>query len=203
MHVYIIDAVATLSDPKRARLSAPERILRATAYRIVQSGAVALTMQEVAEEAEVSKGLIHYHFHDKDTLLARLVEWMVAHLVQRERDALAHSTPRSALDDLWMWVAGELERGHVRVLIELGEWRSDLVHRASKSAARMRREASAATLERLFGMLELRARVPAALVADVVVAFVDGLAISTGTDGERNPRPAFDVFWLSLLSLAE
>jgi AcrR family transcriptional regulator len=195
--------VATASDPKRGRLSAPERILRATAYRTVQSGAIALTMQEVAEEAEVSKGLIHYHFHDKDTLLARLVEWMAHHLVQRERDALVHSTPRSAMDDLWSWVAGELDRGHVRVLIELGEWRSDLVRRSCRGAARLRREASADTIERLFALLELRPRVPAPLVADVVVAFVDGLAVVTGMDGERNPRPAFDVFWLSLLSLAE
>lgn len=195
--------MATASDPKRTRLSAPERILRATAYRIVHSGAVALTMQEVAEEAKVSKGLIHYHFHDKDTLLARLVEWMVGHLVQREHEALAHSTPRSALDDLWSWVVGELERGHVRVLIELAEWRSDLVHRASRSAIRMRREAATATVTRLFTLLELRPRVPSGLVADVVVAFVDGLAVATGTDGERNPRPSFDVFWLSLLSLAE
>lgn len=160
-------------------------------------------MQEVAEEAEVSKGLIHYHFHDKDTLLARLVEWMTLHLVQRERGALAHSTPRSAMDDLWSWVAGELDRGHVRVLIELGEWRSDLVRRACRSTARLRREAGAETVERLFALLELRPRIPAPLVADVVVAFMDGLAVASAMDGERNPRPAFDVFWLSLLSLAE
>jgi AcrR family transcriptional regulator len=195
--------VATVSDLKRARLTAPERILRATAHRIVESGAVALTMQEVAEEAEVSKGLIHYHFHDKDTLLARLVEWMTRHLVQREQDALAHATPRSALDDVWGWIAGEMERGHIRVLLELAEWRSDLVRRASRNAARGRREAAGHTVERLFTLLELRPRVPPPLVADVVVAFIDGIAMSASLDSERNSRPAFDVFWLSLLSLAE
>lgn len=195
--------MATVSESKRARLSAPERILRATATCIVHSGAVSLTMQEVAEEAEVSKGLIHYHFHDKDTLLARLVEWMTQQLIAREAAALARSTPRSALDDLWHWLWGEIERGHLHVLLELGEWRNDLVHRASRASTRARREAAAGTVSQVFSLLELRPRVPPQLVADVVVAFVDGLAAAARADGERDPRAAFDVLWLSLLSLAE
>lgn len=160
-------------------------------------------MQEVAEEAQVSKGLIHYHFHDKETLLARLVEWMARQIVQREHNALVDSSPRTALDDLWKWLAGELDRGHVRVLIELGGSRSDLVHRSSRAALRLRRDEAAVTVERLFGLLELRPRVPPRLVADVIVAFDDGLAIAAGSGAEHDPRAAFDVFWLSLLGLAE
>src|SRR6476661_7614582 len=106
----------------RPRADAAERILRAAIRCIVTSGAAALTMHEVAEEAGVSKGLIHYHFHDKETLLARVVEWMTRNLVARERAALAESTPRHAIDDLWAWLSAELERGHVRVLMELTQW---------------------------------------------------------------------------------
>ena len=100
----------------RPRAGAAERILRATARVIVERGATALTMSDVAEDAGVSKGLIHYHFHDKETLLARLAEWMTRNLVARERAALAESTPRHAIDDLWGWLEGELERGHIRPL---------------------------------------------------------------------------------------
>src|ERR671932_2146641 len=107
----------------RPRAGAAERILRATARTIVATGAVALTMSDVAEEAGVSKGLIHYHFHDKETLLARLVEWMTRNLVAREAAALAESEPRQAIEDLWRWLAEELERRHIRVLNELAEWR--------------------------------------------------------------------------------
>ena len=99
---------------RRPRLEAAERILRAAVRCIVASGAAALTMHDVAEEAEVSKGLIHYHFHDKDTLLARVVEWMGQNLVSRERAALENSTPRHAIDDLWAWLSAELYRGHLR-----------------------------------------------------------------------------------------
>ncbi|HEX5435656.1 MAG TPA: TetR/AcrR family transcriptional regulator [Gemmatimonadaceae bacterium] len=188
---------------RRSRPDAADRILRATVRCIVDAGAVALTMHDVAEEAGVSKGLIHYHFHDKDTLLARAVEWMARHLVMRERAALAESTPRRAIDDLWGWLASELERGYVRVLIELAEWRNPRVRNAVRASATARREVASASVEHLFSLLGLRPRLPAALLADVVVAFIDGLAISKGLEQERNARAAFDVFWLSLLSLAE
>jgi AcrR family transcriptional regulator len=160
-------------------------------------------MHEVAEEAGVSKGLIHYHFHDKETLLARMVEWMTQNLVARERAALAASTPRGAIDDLWAWLSAELERGYLRVLVELAEWREPLVRGAVRSAATARRAAAISSIERLFTLLDLRPRVPTALLADVVVAFTDGLAVSTGLETDRDPRAAFDVFWLSVLNLAD
>ena len=191
------------SSERRPRVDAAERILRAAVRRIVISGAGALTMHEVAEEAGVSKGLIHYHFHDKETLLARMVEWMARNLVAREREALVHSVPRHAIDDLWAWLSAELERGHVRVLLELAQWRGPLVERAVHAAYLARRSAAAASIDSLFALLALRPRVPAPLLADVVVPFVDGLAAATGIDPEFNARAAFDVFWLSLLSLAE
>lgn len=187
----------------RPRADAAERILRAAIRRIVTSGAAALTMYEVSEEAGVSKGLIHYHFHDKETLLARMVEWMTRSLVGRERAALAESIPRHAIDDLWKWLESELERGQIRVLLELAEWRGPLVQSAIRNSAIARRDASAASIEHLFSLLGLRPRIPAPLLADVVVAFIDGLAIAIGIDREKNARAAFDVFWLSLLSLTE
>jgi len=192
-----------LRPEKKPRPDAADRILRATARAIVHSGAVAVTMSEVAEEAAVSKGLIHYHFHDKETLLARLVEWITRSLLERERSALADSAPRQAVDDLWRWLEGELGRGHIRVLNELSEWRGELVMRSIRESARSRRVAAADTVEHLFQLLGLRLRVPSGLVADVVVAFMDGLAVSSVVAPEANPRASFDVMWLALLGLAE
>lgn len=196
---------ATPRPERRARPDAAERILRAAVRRIVTSGAASVTMHEVAEEAGVSKGLIHYHFHDKETLLARVVEWMTRGLVARERAALADSTPRHAIDDLWSWLDAELDRGYLRVLLELAEWREPLVQNAIRMSAALRREAAAQSIDQLFTLLALRPRIPPALLADVVTAFVDGLAIAThvAPPPDRMPRAAFDVFWLALLGLAE
>jgi AcrR family transcriptional regulator len=80
-------------------LSTPERILYAAAARIVASGTANLSMQDVADTAGVSKGLIHYHFHDKETL-TRPIEWMTHESVEREAATLARSTPKTAVDDL-------------------------------------------------------------------------------------------------------
>jgi hypothetical protein len=128
---------------------------------------------------------------------------MTRNLVERERAALAQSTPRHAIDDLWAWLSGELERGHVRVLLELAQWRGPLVRNAVRASAKARRAAAEMSVDQLFSLLALRPRIPPALLADVVLAFVDGLAVATGIDPELNSRAAFDVFWLSLLGLAE
>jgi AcrR family transcriptional regulator len=196
--------MASSLDPDgRPRQTAADRILQATAHTIAERGAGALTMSDVAEEAGVSKGLIHYHFHDKETLLARVVEWMTRQLVDRERAALANSTGRTAIDDLWKWLESELQRGHMRVLIELSEWREALVQREIEMAMRLRREATVETTARLFQLLSLTPRVPMDLLGETVVAFRDGLVISAARDPESNPRAAFDVFWLALLCLAD
>ena len=185
------------------RPSTPVRILHAAAARIVTEGTANLSMQDVADAAGVSKGLIHYHFHDKETLLTRLIEWMTRESIARENATLVRSTPKTAVDDMWLWVAGEIERGHLRVLNELAQERGQLISQAVRAAAKARRQAAEFTVERLFTILELRPRVPVPLLADVVVAFIDGLAIHAWLAPEANHRVAFDVFWLSLLSLAE
>ena len=190
------------SAPDR-RLSTPERILYAAAARIVASGTANLSMQDVADAAGVSKGLIHYHFHDKETLLTRLIEWMTQESIDREAATLALSAPKTAVDDLWTWVAGEIDRGHLRVLNELAQERGPLISDAIRRSARVRREAAMVTVDRLFALLELRPRVPVQLLADVIVAFIDGLAIHASLAPDANHRVAFDVLWLSLLSLAE
>ncbi len=188
---------------RERRPSTPIRILHAAARQLVSAGASSLSMQDVADAAGVSKGLIHYHYHDKETLLTRLIEWVTRESVARERAALARSTPRTAIEDLWTWLEAELASGHLRILSELAQERGPLVREAARRAADARRDAAMSTVVRLFAILELRPRVPEPLLADVVVAFVDGLALHAVLAPEANHRVVFDVFWLSMLSLAE
>lgn len=159
----------------------------------------------------MSKALIHYHFIDKETLLARLIEHLTRDMVAREREALKrfeHEHNPLAVDALWGWLEAELERGSINVLLELDAYRGAAVQAAARKAAAARLAAAQETVERLFTILELRPRIEPALLAAVHLAFVDGLAIRTALarDAERSPTPprvAFDVFWLAMLSLAE
>jgi acetyl-CoA acetyltransferase len=77
------------------------------------------------------------------------------------------------------------------------------VREAVRRAGVARRDAAAESAAALFSAFGLRPRVPPPLLAEVIVAFVDGLAVDAALAPEREPRVAFDVFWLSLLSLAE
>ena len=159
----------------------------------------------------MSKALIHYHFVDKETLLARLIDQLTRDMVAREREALKrfeHEHNPLAVDALWEWLAGELERGSINVLLELDAYRGPAVQAAARQAAAARQSAAQDTIERLFRILELRPRIEPALLAAVQVAFVDGLAIRSGLarnaeGASASPRVAFDVFWLAMLSLAE
>ena len=185
------------------RPKAAERILRGTAERLIAMGAAELSMQHVADAAGVSKALIHYHYHDKESLLEQVVIWATSQLLERERAALEGATASTAVDALWRWLDEELDGGHLRLLLELGQYRVPRVRVAVQESLRMRRDAATESIRHLFELLELRPRVPVELLASVVVAFIDGLAGHPRGDDGRDDRVTFDVFWLSLLSLAE
>src|SRR3954468_11014574 len=52
-----------------------EELLQAACRIIARSGARKLSMRDVAEEAGVSKALLHYYFCSRDELLARAYEF--------------------------------------------------------------------------------------------------------------------------------
>lgn len=185
---------------RAAAAAAPDRILDAALRRIVTAGALDTSLGDIAEEATVSKALIIYHFRDRDTLLARLVDRVVGQLVTRLRDALEGQQSALAVDALWDWLEHELRLGTIPLLAELSRDRGPTVRDASRRAATARREATTEAVVRLFAALSLKPRVPAELLGEVTVAFEDGLALS---DRGADRRVAFDVFWLALLNLAE
>lgn len=191
------------AEPPATELDAATRILHAAADLLAERGVARFNLQDVAESAAVSKGLIHYHYHDKDTLLTRLVEALGAEIAARRARALADSTPASVIDDMWGWLRGELRRGHLRVLQELAREPGELVRAAVFAAHRLRHDSAEASLERLFALLALRPRVPAPVLASAVVAFEEGLVLGGTIDPAQEARVVFDVFWLGVLGLVE
>ncbi len=179
------------------------KILTATASRLLVAGAAKLNMQDIADEAGVSKGLIHYHFATKDALLARTVDWLTTQIEERESRALEAATAQTAIEALWRWLTQELLTGHVRILADLAHYPSATVDTSVRVSGHRRRDSAARTVDALFAILELRPRVPASLLADVVLAFNTGLAVDWAFVADAERRVAFDVFWLAMLSLAE
>jgi AcrR family transcriptional regulator len=187
----------------KARGNAAERILAAAAECVSALGAAQVSMQAVADGAGVSKALIHYHFRDRDELLARLTDWLTVELVRGEEVALDGAAPQEGLDARWAWLDDALESGRLRALVELGLERGAPVRQAVRRSREARRAQATLSMERLFAAMGLQPRLPPPLLADVTVAFEEGLAGEVALEPDTNRRLRFDVFWLSVLNLAE
>ena len=190
-------AVVTTSADARLR------IVDAGARCIAREGVAGASMAAIAMEAGVSKALLHYHYHDRSRLLAEIVERIGMRTIERERVAIDESDSMGGLDALWQWLEGELHRGELAALAELALAREAPVRRATRATATERRRSAARTIERLFTELDLTPRVPAPLMADAAVAFIDGLALDVANGSAREPRVSYDIFWLALLGLTE
>jgi len=186
-----------------AAVDARVRIVDAGVRCIAREGVVGASMAAIALEAGVSKALLHYHYHDRSTLLAEIVERIGVRTIERERVAIDESGGMGGLDTLWRWLDEELRRGELVALAELTLVREAPVRRITRSVASDRRRSAARTIERLFAELDLTPRVPAPLMADAAVAFIDGLALDVANGSVREPRVSYDIFWLALLGLGE
>jgi AcrR family transcriptional regulator len=189
--------------PVEPRAPATRRILDAARDLVAQGGAAQLSMGDVAARAGVSKALVHYHFTDKDSLVSALVEEVGRGIVDRERAAVTAGDAGHALDVYWQWLEGELHTGDAQILTALSEYDSERVRMLSRRVATDRRAVAVDHVSRVFESLSLAPRVPAALVAETIVAFIDGLAMAYALDPTRDPRPAFDVLWLALITLSD
>lgn len=68
--------------------STQQQILDAVQAVIVRDGVRGATMRQVAEEADVSLGLLSYHFDDKDTLILAAFDRATTRLLAASHDAL-------------------------------------------------------------------------------------------------------------------
>ena len=186
-----------------AASDARARIVDAGVRCITREGVADASMAAIALEANVSKALLHYHYHDRATLLAEIVDRLAVRLVTRERAAIDRTDGAGGLDALWSWLEAELRRGELACFVELALVREGAVRTASRAAANHRRRSATRTVERLFAQLGLMPKVPAPLMADASVAFTDGLAVDVANGTSRDPRVSFDIFWLALLGLTE
>ena len=199
-----------MSAPLRggAGAAASRRILEAAVRVLVRDGVADGSLGAIAQDAGVSKALLHYHFLDRERLLAAAVVLLGDRVRLRERDALRNDEGDQPVDALWRWLGGELRRGELRLLLELGALRSAPVRAAALDVARERQAAAGETVGETFTRLGLVPRVAAELVAAAWVTFVDGVAVGLsprpdGPTASSESRVAFDVFWLAALGLAD
>lgn len=98
-----------------------EDIMDATHRALVEHGFAALTMQDIADEAEKSKGLLHYHYDTKQDLLVAFFD----HLIEQWREPPEEHEGKPPAEHLRDFVRGGLvdngeeEWGFVTAVVEL------------------------------------------------------------------------------------
>jgi AcrR family transcriptional regulator len=177
------------------------KLLDAAASILQAEGAAGVSVQRIADAAGTSKGLVHYHFPDKDALLSACAERLTTQLVNADQAALATSTAESALDDLWKGFEASVRAGTRRALIALAADATPATGAALAASAARRRDSAAATFARLERLLGFAPRVPRTALAGALVALTDGLALERSVSTPAQVRPSFDAFWLAVLTI--
>jgi AcrR family transcriptional regulator len=111
----VIETTATRAqDSKRARRERRREELLDVADRVTQRRGVAVSMDEIASEAGITKPVLYRHFGDKDGLYEALTERYVDELKTALKPATKASEPRdrlaAAIDAYLAYVEREPER---------------------------------------------------------------------------------------------
>ena len=95
-------ATQATGTPSGAPLSEREVQLVRSTYRVmVRQGGHRLSLQDIADDAGVSKGLLLYHFKSKDNLLLAAMRWALDRTAKRIREGIAGApNARAALGAL-------------------------------------------------------------------------------------------------------
>ncbi len=66
--------------PKLEATERRDQVIRATYKAFLDKGAAEVTLQDIAEYAGCSKGVVAYHFHSKEEVYVALLEWLIAEI---------------------------------------------------------------------------------------------------------------------------
>ena len=182
------------------RASAATRLVDAALSLLCTEGVGGVSVQRVADVAGVSKGLVHYHFADKDALLAACANALISDLVARDEVARRAATAATFLDALWSSVASSLVDGRRRAFTALCAESPAGVREVLVRAVRDRHAAAVAVLTTMETVMGWSPRVPRTTLAAAYVALVDGLAVDAAVRPDADHRHAFDAFWFAVLS---
>ncbi|MCS6797094.1 MAG: TetR/AcrR family transcriptional regulator [Myxococcota bacterium] len=171
--------------PKSERSAA--LIVQSALRVLARKGHARTSLHDIAVEAGMSKGAVHYHFPTKDALVRAVLEHACDTVARRTLEAWSRgndplSALRAAIEELWRVRAERTDE--VRVIADLlAHSQHDATLRPS--LADYYRYAAAQSHEHLMKHLVaagLRPRVPAELLPRLLLGLLDGLLMQVFVD---------------------
>ncbi|MEW6265867.1 MAG: TetR/AcrR family transcriptional regulator [Thermodesulfobacteriota bacterium] len=178
------------NEPDKAR-----RILAAVSGILARRGYEEATIAQIAAEAGVSRGLLHYYFKNKEDMMAQAVK--AGAQVSLEVIARVFQAGRTDAD-----LAGNFSQGlnsiaagdpdFINLLLE--SWavsrRSRVVAAEVKSNYRLFREAVGRELEKAAAEKRISPEIPVETLAAILIGLFDGLGLQMVAEPELSADPA-------------
>ena len=177
------------AEPVRRIIEAAERCLE-------RSGYGGMSVRDIAQEAGVSKSLLHYHFLSKEHVFLELQIAVYNRLAARVTTALARIEPGTERSLMALDALLEVLRNQADLPLHTEIWSRSLTNPKLRSHARRLREylrvVAIDTIEKLLGPALDRLPFGADVAADVVLAAISGLSLQAAfDDGEDRVEAAF------------
>ncbi len=191
-------------QPKRddQKAAARKAILEAAVAATVERRGGPITTELVATRARCAKGLVHYHFTNKEGLLAEVAARLWAERAEAWRTALAVDDATQAISAAWTLLQAEAFDGRAPASAWLGMSNNKLVVQSVNNGRTSFADALTVALEKLLKRMRLQATVPVAELAALLAATAEGLGLRmAGGAKSGDLEPAWAAFWVGLLSL--
>lgn len=179
-----------------------DAILEAATLLIMRSGSARISVDAVAKQAGVAKGLVHYHFKTKKGLFERVAR----HLGQRRREAWERAfqadDPQEAIDATWNLLTNESTNGTLTAWAMLFGSTGMVPEQVVKEEADAFGAALGTATERMLARLGLRPSIPVPEVGTLLSAMVQGMGtLLVRGSAPGNLHGAYAAGWLGVLSL--
>ena len=185
---------ATTTETRRLEAEKAQRIVEAMRQSVALRGVAGSTFDHVAREAGVSRGLLHYYFGTKERLLVEVVRHDCdVRMAKLDEQLAGATTPGEVFERLVTSLEDIVddEPEFITLLFELftlGRRNEELAAEFSELHRRTRAHfASLLSGKQQEGVLHLAA--DAEVLADILFALADGLAMRMLAEPERDWRP--------------
>ena len=182
-----------------------EQIVRAATVVLGRQGYADASLKQIAREAGVAPGLLHYYFESKEDLLLEVVD-------ARQRDIEADRIATvGGIDDPLERIVASLDRAaqiaverpeSIRLLFDLHSLgqRNDTMRVRMQELRTRRLDNIEAELRAVFGQLPAYTVVPPRQIAEAVTGAIDGIAMIRLVE-QRDCRLAYHALKALLLSM--
>ena len=166
-----------------------QRILGAAECCFCGAGYAAASLREIAQLAEVSKSLLHYHFQSKEHLFLEVLVRIHNRLAERIVEAVREEATPLARAEIALDTLFEGIRENPDFQAQARVWARSLSNASLEAhASRMRehlRGVIIATLDEIVGEARERLPFPLEAVADLLWASLTGLGLQADSEADR------------------